>query len=353
MGKRAIGKLTHYLGVAFTFLVLILTVLSPRASHFHPENSFLLPFLGLAYPVLLILNILLMLWWIIRFRFWFIVPVIAIASGFSYIRALYYPPFLSKGEEQGNFRIASYNVSAFNYPITDLDAKDLAAFMKDEKVDILCMQEFAGSNVVNDSMLLSAFTYWPYKFIPDVDNKDFNRPVIFSRYPLSHKKLIAFKNTKNCAIFCDAKIHGKYYRIFNNHLQTTEMTQIKEKKGSPSIEREEYYLRKRMNALYHNFCIRAQQADEIHALVQQSPYPVILCGDFNDTPVSYTYKAMLGDLKDGFVTNGTGNASSYRYAKRMFRIDYIFYSEQLKATRYFKADFGESDHYPVLMELKL
>ncbi len=353
MGKRAVGRLAYYLGVAFTFLVMGITILASFASEFHPENHRLIPFLGLAYPALLMVNGVLLIWWIIRFRFWFFVPLLAIASGFTTIRAMYYPPFLRSAPEPGNFKIATFNVSAFNNPVTNLDAKDLAAYMEEENVDILCLQEFDGSHFVNDSMLLAAFTHWPYQFVPVKGTRIFNRPVVFSRYPLSNKIVVAFENSVNCAIYCDVEVRGTTYRLFNNHLQSTEMTQVKEKKGQPSIEREEYYFRKRMDVLYRNFCVRAHQADHMQELVQESPYPVILCGDFNDTPVSYTYKSMRGDLKDGFITHGSGNAATYRFAKKMFRIDYIFYSEQLHATRYFKSDFGESDHYPVIMEFKL
>ncbi len=354
MGQRAIGKMMHYVWVVITFLLVIVTIIASYASNFKPESSFLMPFLGLGYPVLIIANFVVMLLWLIRFRIWCLVPLIAIGLGYSPLKALFKPSFFNKESTEGNFRIASFNVSAFNYPTTNEDAKDLARFMEEEKVDILCFQEFAGSNTINDSMLLAPFKHWPYRFIPQGNEKDFNRPVIFSRHPLSNTTFVKFKNTKNCAIYCDIQINSKMYRLFNNHLQTTELTQIKEKKNSTrSIEREEYYFRKRMQAMYEGFCIRGEQADEINALVKESPYPVLLCGDFNDGPFSYTYRTMLGDLKDGFVANGSGNAASYRYAKRLFRIDYIFCSKELETTRYFKSEFGESDHYPVLMELAL
>ena len=213
------------------------------------------------------------------------------------------------------------------------------------------MQEFIANEIPIASPLFALFSYWPSPSIPNFPPKDIIRPAIFSKYPISETQLITFKNSKNCALLCTINVKGKYIRIFNNHLQTTDLTQIKEKGND--IAHKEFYNQLRIQALQRNSLIRAQQADNIRSLVQQSPYPVIMCGDFNDSPFSYTYKAMLGNLKDGFITNGKGYASSYRYASKMFRIDYIFYSEPLKGTNYYTSEFGESDHYPVILELKI
>jgi endonuclease/exonuclease/phosphatase (EEP) superfamily protein YafD len=86
--------------------------------------------------------------------------------------------------------------------------------------------------------------------------------------------------------------------------------------------------------------------------VEESPYPVLVCGDFNDVPSSYTYRMARGKLKDGFQTAGQGYAYTYRYYKRMLRIDYIFHSESLQGIDYYSPELDVcSDHNPVIMQL--
>jgi endonuclease/exonuclease/phosphatase (EEP) superfamily protein YafD len=98
--------------------------------------------------------------------------------------------------------------------------------------------------------------------------------------------------------------------------------------------------------------VRAQQATMVAEQIAASPYPVIVCGDFNDVPYSYVYKTMLGDLEDGFKECGKGFMFTYRGAKSV-RIDYIFHDKSLDGIDYYKQNLSYSDHYPVYMEMAL
>ena len=99
---------------------------------------------------------------------------------------------------------------------------------------------------------------------------------------------------------------------------------------------------------------RATQTYVISHYAKTSPYPVLLCGDFNSIPSSYTYHHLRKTLKDGFRTAGNGYMYTYRYAKRMLRIDYIFHSPSLKGIEYYSPDLALcSDHNPVIMEVEI
>lgn len=101
-----------------------------------------------------------------------------------------------------------------------------------------------------------------------------------------------------------------------------------------------------------NGVIRARQADQVMRLVDESPYPLIVCGDFNDTPASYTYRKIKGDLEDSFLAAGKGYGYTYRYLRKLLRIDYLFYSPGVfRATRYYSPDLEYSDHKPVIVSL--
>ena len=102
-----------------------------------------------------------------------------------------------------------------------------------------------------------------------------------------------------------------------------------------------------------NILKRAEQARTIASLVSVTEYPVILCGDFNDTPGTYTYETLKGDLQDGFVSAGKGYAATYRGFHNLLRIDYLFHSATLTAIKYKTIPYEMSDHNPVYLEVTL
>lgn len=97
-----------------------------------------------------------------------------------------------------------------------------------------------------------------------------------------------------------------------------------------------------------NYRKRAEQADMIHAEIKCSPYPVLVCGDFNDTPASYTYHRVRKDLVDGFRDCGSGYQYTFRQLYKLWRIDYVFYSESLKGCECYSPETSYSDHNMVV-----
>ena len=116
----------------------------------------------------------------------------------------------------------------------------------------------------------------------------------------------------------------------------------------------EHAILKLTDGLEENFVKRAAQAEHMHKLITASPHPTLVCGDFNSLPSSYTYHTMKGNrLKDGFQTCGHGYMYTFRYFKRLLRIDYIFHSEELEGLDYFSPELDYSDHNPVVMRMKI
>ena len=109
-----------------------------------------------------------------------------------------------------------------------------------------------------------------------------------------------------------------------------------------------------IDGLHENFRKRAVQADLLKQLIAASPYPTLVCGDFNSLPSSYVYHTVKGDkLQDGFQTSGHGYMYTFKYFKHLLRIDYILHSPELNSTDYFSPDLNYSDHNPVVMRVKL
>jgi endonuclease/exonuclease/phosphatase family metal-dependent hydrolase len=98
---------------------------------------------------------------------------------------------------------------------------------------------------------------------------------------------------------------------------------------------------------------RSQQADIVGNFIRQSPYPVIVCGDFNDTPASYTYFTIKGELQDAFLQKGWGIGRTFTGLAPTLRIDYIFVNNHFKVNSFRKIISDLSDHYPVIANLSL
>ena len=81
--------------------------------------------------------------------------------------------------------------------------------------------------------------------------------------------------------------------------------------------------------------------------VKKSPYKTILCGDFNDTPVSYCYNRIENELIDAFIESSSGIGSTYIGKFPFNRIDYIFYSNKLQSKEFKTHNIKYSDHKPI------
>jgi endonuclease/exonuclease/phosphatase family metal-dependent hydrolase len=99
--------------------------------------------------------------------------------------------------------------------------------------------------------------------------------------------------------------------------------------------------------------LRAKQANELRVDMEACPYPVIVCGDFNDTPFSYFYQTIRGDLKDAFLEKGEGFGYTYFSLPVKFRIDYILHSDHLQTYSFHTKEVKLSDHYPITAWMSL
>ena len=313
-------------------------------------------FIGLALPVLLLINFAVLIYWAIRLRIWLLIPLIAILGNWGYLSRII--RFSSPENFGTSLTIATYNVDAFNGDQTGYSCKKIARYMEEQNVDILCMQEFGSNREFNVDSVKKAFSTWPYYSIPPAPAETpILQLAVFSKHPILEQKLITYPDSKNCSMWCDIDIDGKRIRVFNNHLQTTEVSSNKRK-----LEKElkkdnsagtEHAIFKLAGGLEENFVKRAAQAEHMHKLITASPYPALACGDFNSLPSSYTYRAMKGErLKDGFQTCGHGYMYTFRYFKKLLRIDYILHTDDFEGLDYFSPELDYSDHKPVVMRMK-
>lgn len=368
MGKRAVSKLFYYISVLLTFILAGITLAGAFAGRMSPDAHIRFAFIGLALPVLLLVNFAVLVYWSARLRIWLLVPLIAILGNWGYLSRIirfsfsensseYSTEYFSKNSPAA-FTIATYNVDAFNGDQTGYSCKETARYMEKLNADILCMQEYGHSREFNADSVRNTFSAWPYHAVPQApDGTSVLQLAVFSKYPILGQQLITYPDSKNCSMWCDIDINGMRIRVFNNHLQTTEVSSNR-RKLEKELQKDnttgtEHALLKLADGLEENFVKRAAQAERMQKLIAASPYPTLVCGDFNSLPSSYTYCTMKGDrLKDGFQTCGHGYMYTFRYFKKLLRIDYILHTDDFEGLDYFSPDVDFSDHKPVVMRVK-
>lgn len=263
-----------------------------------------------------------------------------------------------------NLKLVSYNVRIFNHfhwEEKDHVRDSILSYLNNENAGVICLQEYLSrENFKQESegYIKTKLNNTPYHHIEYTTFRDKNSRygiATFSKYPIVGKGVIPFRNTRNTTMYTDILYHTDTIRIFNLHLQST---QIK-KYDSYLMDSLKHFnshhideLQKISSTLRQSFKLRSKQVEFIKEVVAQSPYPVILCGDFNDTPVSYTYHQLLGDKTDTFREAGSGFGNTYRGKLPSFRIDYIFSSKMFEAVSFTTKKLQLSDHYPISAVLK-
>lgn len=327
------------------------------AVHISPEVFALPAFFGLAYPYLLLINIIFSVTWGTLLRYEFLISLIVIAIGFTHL-SNYIRIGKPSGNAEGTFKIMSYNLRLFNvFESEDTNSEQkVLNLLKEQNPDVLLLQEFyvSGSPTAKDLAVRKALggKYNSHiKMISSGKNRYYGIAT-YSKYPVIKKGEIIHPGSSSLTIYTDILIQKDTFRIFNNHLQSFRLRKIERSFFEEMADNDDHEalstVRSLSISLKKGFEIRAQQAQALKTQVERSPYPVIVAGDFNDTPVSYSYRKIRKGLKDSFVNSGYGAGFTYRGNYPPNRIDYILYDEKNLECRYFniiKAKF--SDHYPV------
>jgi endonuclease/exonuclease/phosphatase family metal-dependent hydrolase len=261
--------------------------------------------------------------------------------------------------------VTSYNVKLFdvytyrNNPEIKTHNK-IYRFLENNPADIICFQEFytedEGEMAVLDTLLkLQPAKNYHVDFFQTLRKEHHWGIATFSRFPVLNRQRHQFRNsTGNYCILTDILYQQDTLRIINTHLESWHFEHNDYKlfrvMKNQNIK-EEDTLQQGLKNIYwkieNAYLKRAVQIEELKTLVQQSEHPVIVCGDFNDTPLSYTYHMMNSQLKDAFREKGKGLGKTYRDGLPYFRIDYIFHDEAFETAWFKTHHVPYSDHYPV------
>lgn len=358
--KKFFEGLIIFLNVAVAAAMLI-AYLAPVIN---PSKIFLPALFGLAYPYLLILNLVFLLYWLIRFKKYIFISLLVILIGWNHLNNLV-PLNLRKSEipvnarEDQMFTVLTYNVRQFNLYQWSNDTEALTHildFVKQQDPDIVCFQEYYtsernGERQRDIARRLKVFSDDAVYYTTDSNSRSGFGIATFSKFPILKKSRIPFNTTYNSAMYTDLLLGKDTIRVFNVHLQSVRFRQedyafmdtVRLKHANQQMRG----IRNIGSQLKKAFVMRAEQAEMVSNYIKESPYPVLVLGDFNDTPHSFAYRKIRKGLHDAFRTSGRGFGHTYTGDLPPFRIDYVMYGNPMEARDFkrYKKDF--SDHYPI------
>src|SRR5690606_2700785 len=265
-------------------------------------------------------------------------------------------------------RVMTWNVHGlgiYDRPRDKSVPKKMLKLINAHNPDILCLIEFYtdikngfephGNEFVKEG----AFREYRFSWDNTLGKAIFVGTAIFSKYPLSNFKTTQISKAIKL-VQCDIELPGNVKtRGFFVHLQSFYLSEkdkkkLEEIKNTGKFEENLPYSKTVANKFLVNYKLRAQQADKVVAVIAQSPYPVLVCADLNDQPMSYTYSTIKGELVDVFAKKGRGFGRTYNLLSPTLRIDHIFYNPtQLKILDCQIPKTTLSDHNPVVATFQM
>lgn len=333
--------------------ILLCTAYSP---YIQPTVHPVLSCLGLAFPIFLLVNGVFLLFWLIIQQYrCALLPIAGFLLCFPQIRT-YFPINFQAGDvPAGSLKVLSYNIMGFGKGTEG--ENPILTYLKESGADILCLQEYvAGRSARHPSQkqIEKALAAYPYHRIDAVGKSRSNYIACYSKLPILSARPLDYASAANGTWAYELAWGKDTLLLINNHLESNKLTRedkevYEEMLSAPEKEKVKNGTRLLVRKLAEASAIRAPQADAIAREIRRSPHRYILvCGDFNDSPISYTHRVIGENLKDAFTESGCGLGISYNRNKFYFRIDNILtsldmQSHDCRVDRHIKA----SDHYPI------
>lgn len=335
--------------------MVIITLIAYCAPHINPKTSGLVSLIGLAYPALLVCNLLFILFWIIYKSKKAALSLFVILIGYSSCnKFITFSLEDNPQKSKTSLVVSSYNIN-FSKPIAFAEEQIQSQLENDFNqylqslgtIDVLAVQEHGWRS---KAYLSKAFNF-PY--IHEVEGMTV---ALYSKRPFVDVGEVNFNsNVANTCLWADIALGGDTIRVYSTHLESNRH----DGKVPPVINQEapEEMSNSALFGIvkhYQKFGVeRAQQAELIQQHRKSSPHPTIICGDINDTPQTYVYKTLRGDMQDSFVEEGNGIGTTFGEKIPALRIDHVFVDDKFEVLDHSISRSDFSDHYLQLVKLEI
>ena len=337
-----VRELSFFDKVAFflNLIIGVLLLLSCLAPYISVKTFLPLSFLGLVVPLIFIINIPFIIYWLFKKKLFFVLSLAAVLLTYFTFGSFYRIGSSSTSPLDEDLSIMTYNTRNFYFKgriKSELTGNEIINFIIEQDPDIVCFQE-------SSRIGLRQLKNYPFKYItPTTSQKSFQ--AIFSKYPIVGNGSLEFPETANNALYADIKYLGDTIRIYNLHLQSYKIR--------PSSVRNVRRAVRAYNKMRKAFVKQEEQVQIFDRHRKESPFRTIVCADFNNTPFSNVYRIAKGEMQDTFEEKGTGFGKTFDLKVVPFRIDLILADKSMKVMTHQNFDLRLSDHYPVLTSIRL
>lgn len=341
MARKALFRLKGLDPVFFTFHLLFLgiTYTIYLAPHIAPSTFAYFSFIPIAYPLLVLGNIIIILILFFR-RTIYAVLFLLLSIGLYPPLTKSYQYFGKEATIESDFKILTYNVQY-------LREDGFKEFFEKEDADVVLMQEIYWQSDILKTLKETAFS--------DYYHEHFSYIQLFSKYPIIEAKKIFTETLTGYGVagYADIDTGKDTIRIINVYLGSMLIDKglVKETLNSETAEENS---KKIKNKLTTGFLAHEKQIKALIPYISSSKHPVILAGDLNSVPNSYEYQQLIYWLNDAYPTVGKSAGTSFHEYKYPLKLDYILHSKEILPVKYeVLNNISLSDHYPVVGHFKL
>lgn len=338
-----------------TILVMLAVGFSDRIS---PEQYPIVATVGLTFPVFVVLNLCFLVFWAIVKPIKTIIPVVGFLLCYHPIRN-FSPLNIKEKAPEDAIKLISYNVLNFAEWESEDEPSAILDYLKEQDADIVCLQECSLNPSRYKKMKAVMSPIYPYlAHATTLSGGD--EIAVFSKFPILDKDTIEYKSDTNHSLAFRLKIHNDTVLLINNHFESNLLTKqdkqnfttmIAGRMSKDTIRTESKML---VDKIGKASARRAPQAEAVAKYIEEQPKEsILLCGDFNDSPISYTHRTLAKLLNDCYVATGNGQGISYHYNLMYVRIDHIMCSDDWTPYEcHVDNTIKASDHYPIVCYLK-
>lgn len=366
--KRKIGDIIKLVIFITNLVIIVLLFCSYLSWNVSTLKTNLFSYIGIGFGVILILNLAYLIFWILLKQWKYaLIGLISLLLCYKPITTFFPLKLNSSKPSENAIKVLTFNVQGFPDERNKNSKKQpILDYIAESDADIVCIQEYlvskTGQSILSQKDVNRKLDMYPYRSVIGLESSGKYHIfglACFSKYPIENTHEVVFESSYNGAAVHTINIKGKKITLANVHLETNSIMAADRKlysdflQNTDSIKLETVTsnIRNRLGGAYR---MRAKQVEKVKSYIEtQDTDGIIICGDFNDTPISYAYHQMKKGLKDAYVSTAFGPGITYNDYLFLFRIDYIMHSENIKAYNSKVDKIKYSDHYPLNTWLEL